>query len=550
MTGPMYEMGGQFIGKGLQGALAPRAGKVTPQGEQLTRTGQEAGFTPSPADVAPGGMIRRGEALAEKQFGGGRINVAAEKEIEAMRGSATTGKEGWLQRRARDVAGPSGQMDASRVARGETIQQGLEDIAQAHRVGEAVQWEFPKALQTGKPDFQIDNLREYMRSRLVERGDLEQAISPGTTSRLSSTGGRMVTSRGKAEVFDLGPESHPAFASAQTGEPVPLLEATGRRTVGEKPGIFRTERATRSGMTSEEMIAGLAQGEGPITGQQAIVLRKALGEMYERGDKGPLAAFRRDMEADAGFNPARAKAWEEARAYTKENIVPFRSDQPLGRLIDKGEPVAVVQELMAPRDARITLLRAIEKQTGKTGPVWDAVQAEAITQAIENPRLIKNIGPETRKVLFSKEQGQFLDQLQNWRETSTAAQKESKGLYARTGTNIVGYDQIRQGITLLIGAGASGGAAYMGHPGLGLAAGTTILVAPNVIARMLTNPTTAKWLAQGFTTPAGSPEAIRIASQVIPRYLSALGQERPGVQGTPGESGPRPPAQLQPTGPQ
>jgi len=170
------------------------------------------------------------------------------------------------------------------------------------------------------------------------------------------------------------------------------------------------------------------------------------------------------------------------------------------------------------------MLRAIHKQTGGQGPVWESVQAEAITQAVETPRILKNTGPETKRLLFSKEQREFLDELQNWRETSTAAQKESKGLYARTGTNIVGYDQLRHGITLLIGAAGTGG--YVGGvPGAtgALAAGTTILLTPAIVGKLLTNPSSARWLAQGFKTPAGSPDALRIASQLLPRYFQALG---------------------------
>jgi hypothetical protein len=424
------------------------------------------------------------EALAEKQFGGGRITEAGQKEIAAMRGAPAIGEEGWLAAQARRVAGP--QADATRVARGETIQKGLQDLAQARRVGEAVEWEFPKAQETGVPDFKIDNLREYMRNRVGEAADLRQAVKPTTTSRLSSTGGTIT------------PE-----------------------------GAFVTEKMTRSGMTASGLASGLAQGEGPITLRQAMTLRKTLGELYEWGDKGPLNAFRQDMAADAGANPKRAKAWEDARNYSRENVVPFQSDQPLGRLIDKQEPMAVVQELMAPKDSRINMLRAVNKQTKGSGPVWQAIQAEAVSQSLENPRILKGLGPETKKLLFTKDQSKFLDQYRNWIETSSATVKESKGVYARTGTNIVSYDQLRQGVTLLLGAGAAqAGGAYVGHPIYGAIAGTSILVAPNILARMLTNPTTARWLAQGITVPAGSAQAIRIGSQLLPRYLEAIGQSR------------------------
>src|SRR3990167_1182386 len=442
------EVGGQTLGNIVTKVLGYIGrSRMTPAGRQLLETGKEAGFTPAVADLTQGKLVRPLEALSEKQVGGGRLTQAAEREIEAMRGVPAQAKEGWLQQEARRVAGP--QADASRVARGETIQKGLEDIASAHRVGEAVEWEFPRAQETGVPDFRIDNLRERMRSRVADQGDLQQAITPSTSARLSSEGGRIT------------PE-----------------------------GAFVTEQMTQSGMTASSIVKGLAQGEGPITLRQAMTLRKTLGEMYQAGDKAPLAAFRQDMKADADFNPARAKAWEDARKYTRENIVPFRSDEPLGRLIDKQEPVAVVQELMLPKDQRINLLRAVEKQTGRQGPTWEAIQAEGIIQAIEKPTILKTMGPETRKTLFTPEQEAFLGKLQNWVETSTASLKESKGLYRRTGTNIVAYDQIRHGVTLVLGAAVGGTGTYTGSWKT-MATGAAILMAPNVVARMLRNPTTA-----------------------------------------------------------
>lgn len=480
--GAAQEATGQIGGKILGKILAPRASRVTSQGEQLSQTLKKAGVIPSPSDVAPGGVWPRLEAMAEKQVGGSPITEAGRREIEAMKGGPST--EGWIAREARRVSGPRNELDASRVSRGETIQQALQDIAQAHRVGEAVEWEFPRAQESGVPDFRIENLREMMRSRLAESGDVRQAIQPQTSARLSSQGGKIT------------PE-----------------------------GAFVTERTTRSGMVPSEVVAGLAKGEGPITLRQAIGLRKVLGEMYKEGDKAPLAAFRQDMTADATYNPQRAQAWESARAYTRENIVPFYPDEPLGRLIDKGEPLAVVRELMQPRDARVNLLRAVSKQTGKTGPVWNAVNAEALTQALEKPARLGDLGPETKALLFTPEQRAFLDEVQNWATTSSASMKSERGMYARTGTNIVGYDQVRHAFTLLAGGAGAALGASAGSPAT-MITGGAILLEPALVAKMATNPVTARWLAQGFQTPAGSPEAMRVLAQLVPAYRQSLENQR------------------------
>lgn len=529
--GSMYEMGGQTLGSLYAKFLAPRAGAVTPAGEKLSATLKEAGITPNPVDVAPGGILGKLEPLAAKQVGGGRITEAGQREVAGMRGDPNTGAEGWLGKEARRVSGPNHQLDASRVSRGETIQSGLKDIAQAHRVGEAVEWEFPKLYETGTPDFDIEPLRAMMRQRMVDRGTLRQAVTPQTSSRLSSPGGRVVkTSPGEAvdvtqrgvrlETGEMMPTSFPRGDIYEHG-----IVATPPRALEGGRQTFVTERATRSGMTSDEMIAGLAQGEGPITFTEAKVLRKALGEMYEQGDKAPLQALRQAMEADAIKNPARAKAWQDARTYTKDNIIPFQHDQPLGRLIDKNEPMAVVNELMQPRDARIALLRAVEKQTGRSGPVWEATTSEALTRAIEDPRVLKQLGPETKALLFTKEQQLFLDKLQNWSETSRAAIRSRQELHANTGANIVSFDQLRHGVTLFLGSLATAGGAAGASP-VAILGGAAILLTPNIVARMVTNPTTAKWLAQGFSVPAGTSDSLRILSQLVPSYLKAVGEEK------------------------
>jgi hypothetical protein len=78
-------------------------------------------------------------------------------------------------------------------------------------------------------------------------------------------------------------------------------------------------------------------------------------------------------------------------------------------------------------------------------------------------------------------------------------------------------------------AGGGGGmliqlmqAGAIGSIGVGLttgntgatASGATILIGPKVLAKMLLNPTAAKWLTAGFSIPAGSKAAMTVGSKI------------------------------------
>lgn len=149
-------------------------------------------------------------------------------------------------------------------------------------------------------------------------------------------------------------------------------------------------------MRVNELLQGLADGEGPITISQAMALRKDLGDLYGRGKhKNLLAGLRRDMET------VKSPEWDAARAYTRENVVPFMHDQPLGRLIDKGEPMQVVDTLAAPRDTKLNLLQSVQKQTGGQGPVWSAIRDEFASRAVTKPGFYDRLGPETKRLMFT-----------------------------------------------------------------------------------------------------------------------------------------------------
>lgn len=90
-----------------------------------------------------------------------------------------------------------------------------------------------------------------------------------------------------------------------------------------------------------------------------------------------------------------------------------------------------------------------------------------------------------------------------------AAEKESA-----PGTMLV---QMKQAGAVLLTAGAVGGAVGIGSdsPESGYGAATMVMVTPWMMGKILTNPTAAKWLTRGLSTPAGTAEAAQLAGQLL-----------------------------------
>ncbi len=409
---------------------AAETGKVPPF-DTLTRevTGAALGYG---LPAAGGAVIKRGTRAVVKELPGAGVELHS----RAITRADTMGQEVSRGTPAGAMA-RMGVDDTASAVRGEQIQQGLKNIKEAHEVGEAVKWELPPEYHTGvvtrkavpggtgiaANPVMIDNLREMARQRVADWGTLEQVISPTTTSRLSSSGGRSRRGQPTAtdrilqkgvqletgEVLPINVVTPPRQVQGGTWAPESTRARGGSRTYDpNEPGPmprerlpnepFVTEQVTSSGKTSRQIIRGLAEGDGPISPAGLISLRKQLGEMHKTGDKSPLAALRKDMDL------LDTPEWDAARAYTRENIVPFMDDQPLGQLINKGEPVAVVRELLRPGDASANALRAVEKQTGRQGPTWKALHDEAVAQSIRTPELFSRSGPETLRILFSPEE--------------------------------------------------------------------------------------------------------------------------------------------------
>jgi hypothetical protein len=79
--------------------------------------------------------------------------------------------------------------------------------------------------------------------------------------------------------------------------------------------------------------------------------------------------------------------------------------------------------------------------------------------------------------------------------------------------------------------------------------GSTIVLAPPVLARLMTNPTSIKWILQGMKTPAGTREAAALATRLLPIAFPRLATQAVTEPPPPSKTG-LPPLTSRPLGDQ
>lgn len=476
------------------GAAAPRADKITPQGAQLAETAKKAGFEPAVTDVAPGNVWNPLAAYARRQLGGGKLTDQARKEVETMKGSELTGEPGFMAKEAGRVA-PESQTTS--VARGNTALSGLKQIADENRSTSGMRdyvWEEVKGFDTGKASLPLSNVADVAAEMLHKPAVRQSIIDRASSGRLRSDGG--ITT---------------PVTEATTG---PMESPTGKISSG---GTFVTQKMIQGPEAHQSMVEALANNrEVPLTFEQMRVLREWVGQRYHEDPVtwGRLfGAVKDDLATGLQKIPGASEAYTRALDYETKNITPFRKGQLLGDLLNQKEPAKVMDQLFQPNDKSVSLLSAVREQTKGKGPTWEALQGEGMARAVQDARLYKSLGPETRK-FFTPDQLSVLDTIHNYRTTSTSAGKTLKDFERGTGVLTPLVNQAERGVTLLLSLGGAGVGAHYGSPYTAMALGTAVALTPKAIAFLLTNPKTAQWLKQGFTVPPGTREAADIAGNL------------------------------------
>lgn len=139
------------------------------------------------------------------------------------------------------------------------------------------------------------------------------------------------------------------------------------------------------------------------------------------------------------------------------------------------------------------------------------------------------------------------ERVQQYKQLLNAMESAQKTAQDKTGTIFI---QLKQPGAVMQLSGAA-------LAGLGLiqdevdvtqtVAGLAIVMAPAVLARLMTNPTAAKWLIDGMKIPAGTKEAAALASRILPLAYPRLATTTALPEAPPSKTG-LPPIQPQPMG--
>lgn len=210
-------------------------------------------------------------------------------------------------------------------------------------------------------------------------------------------------------------------------------------------------------------------------------------------------------QAARKLNPDALRAWRAAGAFWKgttsrPGVVLF--DDPVIKQVMKSHPDAVLASLLKrDRATRIRYAKAVlppdvmnELKRSYLEQLYEKASATGTMSGTALSKEIKGFGEVTRE-LFGVTHESALTQMARTLELT-----QSQGA--------------TQNWTLAVRSGQMGAAmlAFTGQIG---AKGATVIMAPPVAAFFSTNPLTLRWLTKGFTTPAGTPEAAGILTQIL-----------------------------------
>lgn len=218
----------------------------------------------------------------------------------------------------------------------------------------------------------------------------------------------------------------------------------------------------------------------------------------------------RSMEESAKkISPDAYKAWREANGFYRTYKETFGND--FMRSLDKiaqTSPEKVVGKIF--QNGSVTQIRNVKNLVSTK--TFDTLKASYLQKVMEDSMKeegvvigktlqgkLKTMGNPALKEIFTPYE---LGRINNVANIGTQLQKRAGG----GGGMLV---QLMQASGLI---GVATGAAT-GNPELAQS-GAAVLFGPYVLSKMLTNPATAKWLAQGFTTPAGSKQAAILGAKI------------------------------------
>lgn len=256
----------------------------------------------------------------------------------------------------------------------------------------------------------------------------------------------------------------------------------------------------------------------------------------------------------AEYDPFLAARWKDVNFREASRQARFNNDlvRSLVQHADRagsGKPEAIVDQVF--QHNNISTIQNIKNAVDR--PTWDKMlswhfrdvyeksggNAEAMREAFFGAK--SGLGEKEMVQAYGPERVKQYKDLLNAMQTSQAKHGD------KTGTVFI---QLKQpgAVMQLSGAALAGVGLIQDEVDVTQTAlGAAIVLAPPVLARMMTNPLTAKWIIDGMKIPAGTKEASAMAARILPLAFPRMASTIAAPEQPPSKTG-LPPMQAQPMG--
>ncbi len=526
-------MTGEAVGGSVIGAagkvLKPFAKKVTAAGTEAMR--RLSGHV-TPAQVVDSRLLRIAENVSEASISGGERMEQFGKTQQSLLDMERQG----VQRQYGRVRSPhdAGEVIKTDLAQNldTAIKTGREQYAALDALSEGVQ-------------VPMTDLQDFAAQELTKRGALPAEVSGNTGMRLLA---QIAKKPGEASVDPAivalirkqadSPQWMAKFAQS-SGMP---LETIQQLAASADEGALPASMTFEQAQFFRHQLLEIARGSETAKESSERILGGIAKQLVSKLD----GAMEKAAQAS---KPELYTAYRAAQDFWKGNVETLRT--PLLRKVMQN-PAENVTRLLQP-DAVETLR---ELRSAVSPEAWQAYQSASLEKllrasssgdstVISAPMLsrkLKALSDPTLKELFPADGGQAVKDFARLLRT-VGKSKDGTGKM---------FIQLAQAGALSSAIGGALGGIAFGAPGAAvgaLAGAAPILITPNMLSRILTNPKALKWLTTGLTMRPGSKIATRSAFQLL-GFLSREGLVQSDASPVPSHESTLPPPEPPPEVPQ
>lgn len=501
-------LGGGAGALGLGIGRVARGRRLTPEQSRDIAVLERENIPYTAGDVRPEGFAQQAENLMRgTAFGGGVMNRSAQEQARAV---------AQFRERVLDRIGPLLSNDEVGQATIAAIERRSESLFGGGGTFQKLYQRLTRLFPAKVRDSEIRRDIRGIKAKLEHDLRLTPKFKPtdsgsaflGLLDDLSNVGVPPMVERPSAATTSLGGPTgmtRPVTTATVTPTVQPLMEKTA--------DLSRLDRITYADIWEvkknlDSVIRGMSATDPLRTRAKAVAaeIHTVLDSAMERSAQNvsPLAA-KKIREINTSYSEAK-------RLFEKEGVVPM-----LRRLEDPEKAVGVA----APRGAVTRpgeLFKALGPEESTIGPQFRRRyiqnQIEGITKEFEGVEVVsgKRFGDKLRAMRSTLESLKMpKDQMAALDEFIDAASRAQNSL------NITNPASGRQlfAASQFAALGAGGFAVLGGDPGRGAAAGLLYVASPAILARALTNPRIARFLAKGFTLKPGTQEAAKWTPQAL-----------------------------------